>query len=475
MKSIAVPKASPAPLPELVTFLAPFAPLFRRSQSRESLERYVTGLLTDLPRKNCDTIAAAVAGTSTERLQHLLTDADWDPLALDAARVRQLVAQTPPEGILVLDDTSFPKQGNQSVGVQPQSCGALGKRANCQVVVSAEYVADEPASSAPRHWPVTARLYLPERWADDAERRQRAHIPEEIEFQTKPQLALSLLDRAREWAVPSRCVVADAGYGDNPNLLDGLEEREIQYVCGVDRDFGVRLPAEVQEAAAAQPEKRPGKGRPGLPRPAPLHTVETVTATLDQSAWQTITWREGTKGARCKQFAAVRVHRATGGAGWGKDGRRANPSRVKTGREGWLLAARPLPGEEGERKWYYATLPADTPLKRLVTLAHARWTIEQFYEDAKGECGLDDYQGRRWDGLHRHLALAMLTYSFLMLQRHAASVADATDGGFPPLGAPADLPGHASSSPTRVISGSGPVAHPHGPGQAVPSPQKLTK
>jgi len=106
MESLAVPKASPAPLPELATFLAPFAPLFRRSQSRESLERYVTGLLTDLPRKNCDTIAAAVAGTSTERLQHLLTDADWDPVALDEARVRRLVLQSPPEGILVLDDTS---------------------------------------------------------------------------------------------------------------------------------------------------------------------------------------------------------------------------------------------------------------------------------------------------------------------------------------------------------------------------------
>src|SRR5438093_66395 len=167
MQTPVVPKASPETLPELVSYLAPFASLFRRSQSRESVERYVTGLLTDLPRKNCDTIAAAVAGTSTERLQHLLTDADWDPVVLDEQRVRRLVAQTPPDGILVLDDTSFPKQGTSSVGVQRQYCGALGKRANCQAVVSAEYVADEPASSTPLHWPVTARLYLPEGWDDD--------------------------------------------------------------------------------------------------------------------------------------------------------------------------------------------------------------------------------------------------------------------------------------------------------------------
>src|SRR5215210_459932 len=140
----AVPKASSDPLPEIAEFLEPFAPLFRRSQSRHSLERYVTGLLTDLDRKNCDTISAAVAGTSTERLQHLLTDADWDSQELDGARVRSLSEKSPQGGgILVVDDTSFPKKGKSSVGAAAQYCGALGKRANCQVVVSAEYVADE--------------------------------------------------------------------------------------------------------------------------------------------------------------------------------------------------------------------------------------------------------------------------------------------------------------------------------------------
>src|SRR5688572_23919403 len=190
----AVPKASSEPLPEISAFLEPFAPLFRRSQSRHSLERYITGLLTDLDRKNCDTIAAALAGTSTERLQHLLTDADWDSLKLDGARVRSLSARTPPKGgVLVLDDTSFPKQGKASVGVARQYCGALGKRANCQVVVSAEYVADEPESSRPLHWPVCAQLYLPESWAKDRGRRERAHVPDEVRFRSKPRIALSLV------------------------------------------------------------------------------------------------------------------------------------------------------------------------------------------------------------------------------------------------------------------------------------------
>src|SRR5579864_4808488 len=465
-------KASPDPLPEVAAFLGPFAPLFRRTESRESLERYVTGLLTDLPRKNCDTIAAAVAGTSTERLQHLLTDADWQPQSLDEARVHRLVAHSPPDGILVLDDTSFPKQGKQSVGVQPQYCGALGKRANCQVVVSAHYVTDEPRARVPLHWPVTAQLYLPESWATDPERRKRAHIPEETAFQTKPEIALSLLERATDWDVPFRFVVADAGYGDNPTFLAGLEERQIQYVCAVERTFGVRLPDEAREAAAAKPEKPQGKGRPKLPRPASLYTVEAIIAQQQESAWQTITWREGAKGALEKQFLAIRVHRATGGGSWGKNGQRANPARVFTGEESWLLAERPVPGEEGERKYYYANLPADVPLERLVTIAHARWVIEQFYEDAKGECGLDDYQGRRWDGLHRHLALVMLTYSFLMIQRHTAS--DTPDGGLFPLGI-ALVSGDAPAGAHLAVSRSRPVAHRDRPRQTLPPTTQLTK
>src|SRR5215211_510181 len=219
----AVPKASSDPLPEIAEFLKPFSPLFRRSQSRHSLERYITGLLTDLDRKNCDTIAAALAGTSTERLQHLLTDADWDCLKLDGARVRSLSAPSPKGGILVLDDTSFPKQGKSSVGVAPQYCGALGKRANCQVVVvSAHHVADEPESSRPLHWPLCAKLYLPESWARDRRRRERAHVPEEVHFRSKPQIALSVVDLCGEWGVPFGVVVADFRLREIPHVPRGL-------------------------------------------------------------------------------------------------------------------------------------------------------------------------------------------------------------------------------------------------------------
>jgi SRSO17 transposase len=270
MATHVVPKASPDTLPELATYLAPFAPLFRRSTSRESVERYLTGLLTDLPRKNCDAIAAAVAGTSTERLQHLLTDATWEPQTLDQQRVQTLVAQSPPQGLLVLDDTGLPKQGRSSVGVARQYSGTLGKVANCQVVVSAHYVADEPTSPAPVHWPVTARLYLPEAWATDPARRATVHVPTEVSLQTKPALALALVEQARAWGVPFAWGVADAGYGDNPTFLQGLEARQVAYVVGVSSTFGVRLVDEVRAATLVPPSRPRGRGQPKKPRPAPL-------------------------------------------------------------------------------------------------------------------------------------------------------------------------------------------------------------
>jgi len=476
----AVPRAGPEPLAPLEAYLRPYASLFRHPQSRpswESLERYVTGLLTDLPRKNCDAIAAAVAGTTTERLQHLLTDADWDALALDEARVRRLVGVSPPNGVLVLDDTGLPKQGKASVGVARQSSGTLGKVANCQVVVSAEDVEDTPTTSTPVHWPVSARLYLHETWTAATEaaatRRARARVPAGVRFQTKPQSALGLVDQARAWGVPFAYVVSDAGYGDSPSFLAGLEARRLPYVVGVKRTFGVRWPEEVQAAAEAPPPPYQGMGRPRVARPAPLWEAQTLLDGLPDASWATIAWREGTKATLRKQFVAVRVHRATGNP---DSGRSAAHGRVTTGPAGWLLGERPVPGETGERKASFCWLPdrpLDTPLERLVTLAHARWPIERFYEDAKGACGLDDYQGRRWDGLHRHLALVMLTDSFLATRR--LDNQSPAPAGFPPLRrattppstAAADLPRHAPAGAPLALRGPRALDHDDRPHRAV--------
>jgi SRSO17 transposase len=494
MKNNIVPKASPDALPELAAFVEPFAPLFRRHTSRDSMERYLTGLLTDLPHKTADTIAAAVAGTSTERLQHLLTDAAWDAQTLDEARVKRLLAIHPPRaGVLVFDDTGLPKKGTESVGVAAQYSGTLGKIGNCQVVVSAEYLADDPASSTPFHWPVSAQLYLPESWITDQERRKRTHVPAQIGQQTKPEIALSLLDRAQEWGVPIQAVVVDAGYGDNPHFLAGLDARQVPYVCAVESTFGVRLPDEVRTAEEQLPTYG-GRGQPRKPRPASLYSVKELIAAQPESAWQTIAWREGTKGTMQAQVLALRVHWATG-----SPRHSTSHSRVHTGPAGWVLAERPVGAaksqepsttepvpphetatqeaageqEADETKYWFSTLPPDTPLERLVTLAHVRWVIEQFYEDAKQECGLDDFQGRRWDGLHRHLALVMLAYSFLALQRLQLPLS--AGEAFPPLRhteLPASRP---SPGAALALSGSRPLAHSDRPDQDLPSQKKLTK
>lgn len=484
MNKTRVPKASPQPLPELAGFLEPFAPLFRRHTSRDSMERYLTGLLTDLHHKTCDTIADVIAGTSVERLQHLLTDAAWDPLELDEARVKRLLALHPvTDGVLVFDDTGLPKQGTASVGVAPQYSGTLGKIGNCQVVVSAEYLADDPARSTPFHWPVSAQLFLPESWAQDAERRKQAQVPEEVIQQTKPEIALGLLDRAREWGVPIQTVVVDAGYGDNPNFLRGLDERQVPYLCAVESTFGCRLPDEVQ-AIAAQTPVYGGRGQPRKPRPAPLYTVKELIASLPTSAWQTISWREGTKGTMQVQAVARRVHWATGSSLHS-----TSHSRVHTGPQGWLLAERPVseavaddpqptPGEPQEKeeekiKYWFSVLPEDASLQRLVLLAHARWVVEQFYEDAKQECGFDHYQGRSWAGLHRHLAMVMLAYSFLMLQRLTLPLPSGE--AFPPLRDAKLAAWRPSAGAPLAVPGPRLVAYSHPADRILSSQEKLTK
>jgi SRSO17 transposase len=332
--------------------------------------------------------------------------------------------------------------------VAPQYSGTLGKIGSCQVVVSAEYLADDPANSTPFHWPISAQVFLPESWTQDAERRKQAQVPEEISQQTKPEMALGLLDRARQWEVPIQAVVVDAGSGDNPNFLQGLDARQVPYVCAVESTFGCRLPEEVQAMKLAPPVYQ-GRGQPRKPRPAPLYTVKALIEALPPSAWRTIAWREGTKGTMQVQAVALRVHWATG-----SPRHSTSHSRVQTGPEGWLLAERRVPEtieaspqpiqdasqkkEKEKIKYWFSVLPEDISLQRLVLLAHARWVIEQFYEDAKQECGLDHDQGRSWQGLHRHLALVMLAYSFLMLQR--LTLPPSARKAFSPSGTRSSLP-----------------------------------
>jgi SRSO17 transposase len=223
---------------------------------------------------------------------------------------------------------------------------------------------DDSTTTQPRHWAVTARLYLPQRWAQDPARCRQAQVPEAVDFASKPKLARHLLEQARSWGVPFATVVTDAGDGI-PSFLRALDARQIPDVCTVAYDFGVRLPADRVHATAepaAAPVRR--RGQPKKPRPVPRHTAQALTADQPDAAWQTVDWREGSRGALRKQVVALRVHAGTGSARHS-----ATHGRSWTGPEGWLLGERPLPGEDGEPRWFLSSLPADTPLPRLIARA----------------------------------------------------------------------------------------------------------
>ena len=396
-----LPRVSPHPIPELEEFLQPFRQHFYRIESLGVLERYVTGLLAEIERKSGAGIAQAVAGLSESALYRLLAESEWDAAALNRQRLTMMVEQAVVgDGMLVVDETTYPRKGEKTVGVDRQYCGTLGKIANCQTVVTADYV--DPYYA----WPALGQLYLPEAWRQDQARRQAAHIPEEVAFQTKPEMALALIDRAREAGVPFTLVGADSGYGDNPNFLEGLEQRHLFYVVGVARDFRVRLPEEV---AAASARPLPAKKKAGRPRThlhpvqvAPQRRADALIAQQPETAWQTISWRMGSEGPLRKQFVALRAYCTQGDL---------------SGAEGWLIGERPLPEQEGKEKYYWSNLPADTPLARLVELAHRRPSIERTYQDGKGYTGLDDYPARLWHSFHRFLTIEMLTLSWLALQQ----------------------------------------------------------
>jgi SRSO17 transposase len=378
------------------------------------LKNYCKGLLLPGERKSIEPMAARLdpgnVQAARQSLHHLVAKAPWsDEVLLERVREQVLPAmeKNGPVVAWIVDDTGFPKKGKHSVGVARQYCGQLGKQENCRVAVSLS-VATWSSSL-----PIGYRLYLPKEWAEDAERREKPEVPEEVGFQTKPDIALDQIRAAVATDVPRGIVLADAAYGINTEFRDGVTELGLQYVVGVQSSMTVWEPG--QQPLPAKPRGRMGRPprllhRSGRHQPV---SVKQLAMSLPSSAFQDVTWRAGTQRKLRSRFAAVRVRPAH------RDYEKAEPGRP-LGPEEWLLIEWPR-GEAEPTKYWVSTLPPTTKLKALVKIAKHRWIIERDYEELKQELGLGHFEGRNWRGFHHHATLCIAAYGFLVAERNRFS------------------------------------------------------
>jgi len=366
------------------------------------LNDYCVGLLMPGERKSVEPMAAIVAPTRVsakhQSLLHLAGEAPWPDEAV-LGKVRELVLQRQgPVEAWIVDDTGIAKKGIHSVGVARQYCGRLGKQGNCQVAVTLS-IANHTAS--------LHRLYLPEAWVNDQTRRNKAHIPKEIEFKTKPQIALDQIRAAHAEGAAPGVVLADAGYGVNGGFRAGVTALDLPYVVGVQSTLTVWPPG--QEPLPAKPWSGHGRKPSRLNRDLEHQpvTVKELALSLKKKAWCTLTWREGSNTPLTSRFAAVRLRPASRDYNWTK------PHPVE-----WLIVEWPN-GEAEPTTYWLSTLPKDTPLQDLVDKAKLRWRIERDYEELKDELGLAHYEGRGWRGFHHHATLCIAAYGFLICEREA--------------------------------------------------------
>ncbi len=383
----------------LTDWLKPFVEKLGHKKRRQMCPLYVAGLIGSGERKSIAPMAARIAPDGYDRLHHFISDGIWDAWPIEKELARQadkLIGGS--DAFLVIDDTSLPKKGEHSVGVAPQYASMLGKRANCQTLVSLTLTRhDVPIA-------VGLRLFLPESWTSDPPRMARAGIPEPFRRpRSKPEIALDEIDRLMTAGVCFGAVLADAGYGLSASFRQGLSARGLAWAVGVPKHQKV-YPAGVSLIFPVA-----GRGRPRKNQiPDQLSgAAETMLAT---ATWRKVSWRRGTKGPLTARFAALRIRVADG-----------KPRRIldkgqqhMPGEEAWLI------GEwrsSGERKYYLSNLPANANLKRLAAAIKARWVCEQADQQMKEELGLDHFEGRSWQGLHRHTLMTMIAYAFLQHQR----------------------------------------------------------
>lgn len=383
----------------LDAWLEPFLAALPRAEQRRWAPLYLRGLLLPGERKSVEPMAARVCPGQVQGLHHFVSASTWPHERLErvlAEQADRLVGG--PGAVLVVDDTALVKQGRHSVGVQRQYCGQLGKRANCQALVSLTLARGEVPV------PVALRLFLPDAWAKDAGRRRAAGVPDAVEGRPKWRVALDEVARLRAQGVRFGCVLGDAEYGKVAAFRHALDEAGLPWALGIPPNQKVFPP----DVAVAMPQPARQGGRPRKhPVPSePSRPVSSLFADPPDASFRTLSWRTGTKGPLRAAFAARRVRVA--------DGPEAAGAQHLPGEERWLVCEHRT---TGERKFHLASHPADASLEQLAAAIKARWSCEQAHQQLKEELGLDHYEGRSWRGLHHHALLCQVAFAFLQSSR----------------------------------------------------------
>jgi SRSO17 transposase len=431
-------------LGEFERYMAHLSEGLGHADRHAGLRGYCMGLMAPLDRKSVEPMAAHVAPQKTrsrhQSLHHFVAESAWSDQEM-LLRVAQWVvpAMDFSDGAWwIIDDTGFPKQGTHSVGVARQYCGMLGKQDNCQVAVSVSLSCQ--GGSLPVAW----RLYLPKEWMPDLPRRNKAGVPAEVEFATKPAIALAQIEALLAQGAPKHCVLADAGYGVDTGLRERLSELGLPYVMGITSQVTVwppghePLPPAPYSGRGTVP-KRQRLGEQPQQRP---QSVKELALALPSEQWHSIEWREGSNFTLRSRFARVRVSAA-----------HRDHQRTQMRPQQWLLIEWPE-GHKEPMKYWLSTLPQDMSLQRMVLEAKMRWRIERDYQDLKQEVGLGHYEGRGWRGFHHHASLSIAAYGFLMAQqlRHPQSVgkknsARREEPALPTHYKPRGSPAHAAPRP----------------------------
>jgi SRSO17 transposase len=337
-------------------------------------------------------ISGRIAPKDGEQVHHFVATSCWDNAPVEeilCAKVDEMLGGA--DAFLIVDDTSLPKKGTKSVGVAHQYCGALGKQANCQCLVSLTLARnDVPA-------PLGLRLYLPKEWTTDSARCAKALVPEAIGYRPKWRIALDEIDRVIASGVRFGCVLADAGYGACAEFRQGLSDRCLQWAVGITSTHNMY----VENVRVSTPQRSVGRRRTRpLPNKAPLSAADFIEK---YGRFAPVTWRKGTKGALIGEFAIVRVRPA--------DGPETKDGLHLPGDPAWLVCERL---SNGDKKFYLVSLPANASAKKIVGTIKARWSCEQMHQQMKEELGLDHFEGRSWVGLHHHAVLTMIAFAFLL-------------------------------------------------------------